>query len=59
MILWVRVNEKTPILPYVCFGTFVVQEYVVVLVSNGKCQSEVKSALEAFLGDSVTEFVSW
>ncbi|XP_021275895.1 RNA-binding protein 34-like isoform X1 [Herrania umbratica] len=37
----------------------VLTEYVVVLVSNGKCQSEVKSALEAFLGDSVTEFVSW
>ncbi|KAB2079515.1 hypothetical protein ES319_A05G009600v1 [Gossypium barbadense] len=34
-------------------------EYVVVLVSNGKSQSEANSELEPFLGDTTTEFVSW
>ncbi|XVE71678.1 hypothetical protein DITRI_Ditri10aG0170600 [Diplodiscus trichospermus] len=37
----------------------VFKEYVVVLVSNGKCQSEAKAELEPFLGDSTTEIVSW
>ncbi|TYH68759.1 hypothetical protein ES332_D05G010000v1 [Gossypium tomentosum] len=36
-----------------------IQEYVVVLVSNGKSQSEANSELEPFLGDTTTEFVSW
>ncbi|TYI79245.1 hypothetical protein E1A91_D05G009500v1 [Gossypium mustelinum] len=37
----------------------VLTEYVVVLVSNGKSQSEANSELEPFLGDTTTEFVSW
>ncbi|KAK8501278.1 hypothetical protein V6N12_008297 [Hibiscus sabdariffa] len=37
----------------------VLTEYVVVLVSNGKCQSEAKAELEPFLVDTTTEFVSW
>ncbi|KAK8644794.1 hypothetical protein V6N13_118663 [Hibiscus sabdariffa] len=37
----------------------VLTDYVVVLVSNGKCQSEAKAELEPFLGDTTTEFVSW
>ncbi|XP_022732071.1 uncharacterized protein LOC111286403 isoform X2 [Durio zibethinus] len=37
----------------------VLTEYVIVLVSNGKCQSEAKAELEPFLGDATTEFVSW
>ncbi|OMP09200.1 hypothetical protein COLO4_05708 [Corchorus olitorius] len=35
------------------------EDYVIVLVSNGKCQSEVKADLEPFLGDSASDFVSW
>ncbi|OMO87105.1 hypothetical protein CCACVL1_09264, partial [Corchorus capsularis] len=37
----------------------VLSDYVIVLVSNGKCQSEVKADLEPFLGDSASDFVSW
>ncbi|KAK8581631.1 hypothetical protein V6N13_144646 [Hibiscus sabdariffa] len=37
----------------------VLSDYVVVLVSNGKCQSEAKAELEPFLGDATTDFVSW
>ncbi|XVF47873.1 hypothetical protein PTKIN_Ptkin03bG0145300 [Pterospermum kingtungense] len=37
----------------------VLTEYVVVLVSNGKSQSEAKSELEPFLGHTATHFVSW
>ncbi|PPR85773.1 hypothetical protein GOBAR_AA34914 [Gossypium barbadense] len=40
-------------------NTFNNGEYVVVLVSNGKSQSEANSELEPFLGDTTTEFVSW
>jgi hypothetical protein len=36
-----------------------VQEYVVVLVSHGKQQSQAIVDLEAFLGDESTAFVTW
>ncbi|GMI81139.1 hypothetical protein HRI_001783200 [Hibiscus trionum] len=37
----------------------VLADYVVVLVSNGKCQSEAKAELEPFLGHITAGFVSW
>lgn len=35
------------------------QEYIVVLVCNGKRQNQVRDDLEAFLGDDSENFVAW
>jgi hypothetical protein len=38
---------------------FFFQEYITVLVCNGKNQEQARHDLEAFLGQRTQEFVSW
>ena len=41
------------------FLLIVAQEYVVVLLRNGRCKDEVAKELLVFLGDDNDTFVSW
>lgn len=43
----------------ICLFLFVVQEYVVVLLRNGRCKDEAAKELQVFLGDDNDAFVSW
>lgn len=38
---------------------FFLQEYIVVLVCNGKNQNQARDDLEAFLGEDSGRFVAW
>lgn len=38
---------------------YVMQEYVVVLLKNGRSKQEAKIELDVFLGDDGDPFVSW